>query len=87
MSTRQQIEDLKQLAADLEVVADAEEKAAAAKAAYREDKSEENRAAHREASQALAEARSKVRADDTARMVSPGDVSLTPASVGTSKER
>jgi len=87
MSTRDQIAELKQLAADLEAVADAEDKAAAAKEAYRDDLSEKNKKAHREASAALVAARAKVRGTEMPRVVAPGDVSLTPASVGTTKEK
>lgn len=85
MATRDQIEELKQLTAGLEKVAKAEEKAAEAKEAYREDPSEANKAAHRKAATKLAEARAEVRGNDSLRAVAPGDVSLTPASVG-SKE-
>lgn len=81
MATRDQIEELKQLTAGLEKVAEAEEAAAEAKAAYRDDPTEENKQAHREASQKLAETRAEVRSNDSLRAVAPGDVSITPPSV------
>jgi hypothetical protein len=86
MGTRDQIDELKQLAADLEKVADAEDAFMAAKDAYRADKSEKNKAAYHEASAALTEARQAVRSDESSRVVAPGDVSLTPATVKTGKE-
>jgi hypothetical protein len=86
MATRDRIEELKQLTADLEVIDKAEQKAADAKQAYKDDPSEKTKAAHRKASQALADAREKVRGEDASRVVVPGDVSITPASVGNAKE-
>ena len=78
MATRDQIEELKQLTAGLEKVAKAEEAAAEAKEAYRNDPSEENKKAHRKAGQKLAEARSAVRQnrEDSA---AGGDASPAPA--------
>ena len=82
MSTHDRIAELKALQADLEVIADAESAAADAKAAYRDDPTPDNRAAHRAASQALNEAREKVRTADVPRVVDPGGVTITPGTVG-----
>ena len=82
MSTSDRIAELKALQATLEGVADAENAAADAKAAYRNDPTPENKEAHRAAGRALAEARDKVRSPETLRTVAPGDVSITPATVG-----
>lgn len=87
MATRDQIEELKRLTAGLELVAKAEDKAAAAKEAYQADKSDKNKAAHRKASQELAEARSNVRSNDSSRVLTPGEVSLTPATVGSAGDK
>lgn len=87
MGTRDQIEELKKLAADLESVADAEDVFMKAKEAYRDDQSDKNKQKYREAGKVLAEARKNVRGDESSRVVAPGDVSLTPATVSTGKEK
>lgn len=82
MSTSDRIAELKALQASLEEVAAAEDVASQAKAAYRDNPNPETKAAHRAAGQALAEARNKVRGPEVPRTVAPGDVSITPATVG-----
>lgn len=82
MSTNDKIADLRALTEALEEVAAAESAAAEAKAAYRANPTPENRAAHRAASQALNDAREAVRGTDVPRAVVPGDVSITPNTVG-----
>jgi hypothetical protein len=81
MSTQDQVDALRAMAGGLEAVAAAEAKAAKAKAAYRENQTAKNKAAHRAAAQALVEARQAVRGNDTPRAVTPGGVSITPATV------
>jgi len=75
--------ELRALADLLEVVEDATVEAAAAKAAYREDKtSEELKAEHRRAGSALAAAREALRRSGLAAVnTTPGSATILPASV------
>lgn len=82
MSTSDRIAALRELQASLEEVAEAEVTAAKAKTAYREKPTPKAKAAHRAASQALADAREKVRGPEVPRSVAPGDISITPSTVG-----
>lgn len=50
--------------------------------AYRKDPSDKNKTTYRKTSEALREARAAARGNDKPRAVVPGDVSLTPGTVG-----
>ena len=79
-NTTERVAALRKLADDLDVLAVLEQENLAAKNAYREDRSDENKEAKRKAAAALALARESVR-NSPVRDVEPGGVSITPASV------
>jgi len=76
---------MREAAKDLDKLAKVEEAARAAKAAYRDNPDDPKaKAKHREASQALSDARTAVRSAET--RVVPGDgVTITPSTVGGGK--
>lgn len=82
MSSTERAQQLRDLADQLEAVGTAEDALADAVEAYRDDPSDKNKAAYRDASYALVDARQKVRSPDTPRAVAPGDISITPGTVG-----
>lgn len=72
-TTSERLADLRAQQADLEALAAAEDAAAEAKAAYRKNQTDENKAAHRAASAALNDARAKYRSNRAPDPESEGD--------------
>lgn len=81
MDTTERAAALRALADQLDGLGGLEQAAAEAKAAYRDDPSETNKAAHRAASAALNAARAESRSSSL-KTVDGGGVSITPAPVG-----
>lgn len=79
MSAQERAAALREQADRLDSIADLEEAAGKAKAAYQDDReNDRKKSAHRKASQALATAREALRAEQVQRSVDAGGVAVTP---------